>query len=67
MRIVVVALIATGLAALAFRPQRDPLPEFPRIIIWAWTDLSSCGPFIPTAAFGFWKMPEDPSGRFAIA
>lgn len=36
MRIVIFALIATGLAALAYRPQRDPLPEFPRIMIWAW-------------------------------
>ena len=36
MRIAVVVLIATGLAALAYRPQRDPLPEFPRIMIWAW-------------------------------
>jgi len=36
MRIVIVALIATGLAALAYRPQRDPLPEFPRVMIWAW-------------------------------
>jgi len=36
MRVVVIALIATGLAALAYRPQRDPLPEFPRVMIWAW-------------------------------
>jgi hypothetical protein len=28
-------------------------------------DLSSCGPFVPTAAFTFWKMPEDAAGRFA--
>src|SRR5437899_7593506 len=28
-------------------------------------DLSSCGPFVPTAAFTFWKMPEDVTGRFA--
>jgi hypothetical protein len=27
-------------------------------------DLSSCGPFIPTAAFTFWRIPEDPPGRF---
>ena len=25
-------------------------------------DLSSCGPFVPTAAFSFWKMPEDAGG-----
>ena len=28
-------------------------------------DLSSCGPFLPTAAFTFWKAPEDAAGRFA--
>jgi hypothetical protein len=28
-------------------------------------DLSSCGPFVPTAAFTFWKTPEDAAGRFA--
>ncbi|PYT21047.1 MAG: hypothetical protein DMG58_32905, partial [Acidobacteria bacterium] len=28
-------------------------------------DLSSCGPFVPTAAFTFWKVPEDAAGRFA--
>ena len=28
-------------------------------------DLSSCGPFLPSAAFTFWRMPEDPAGRFA--
>ena len=28
-------------------------------------DLSSCGPFLPTAAFTFWRSPEDPAGRFA--
>src|SRR5580765_2685238 len=27
--------------------------------------LSSCGPFVPTAAFTFWKIPEDAAGRFA--
>ena len=36
MRIAVLALVATGLAALAYRPRLDPLPEFPRIMIWAW-------------------------------
>ena len=36
MRIAFVVLIATGLAALAYRPQRDPMPEFPRVMIWAW-------------------------------
>jgi hypothetical protein len=35
-RTAIVLLIATGIAALAYRPQRDPLPEFPRIMIWAW-------------------------------
>jgi hypothetical protein len=28
-------------------------------------DLSSCGPFLPTAAFSFWKGPDDGPGRFA--
>jgi len=28
-------------------------------------DLSSCGPFLPTAAFTFWRTPDDPPGRFA--
>jgi hypothetical protein len=28
-------------------------------------DLSSCGPFLPTAAFIFWGIPEDAEGRFA--
>jgi hypothetical protein len=28
-------------------------------------DLSSCGPFLPSAAFTFWRMPEDAAGRFA--
>ena len=28
-------------------------------------DLSSCGPFLPTAAFTFWRAPEDAAGRFA--
>jgi len=28
-------------------------------------DLSSCGPFLPSAAFTFWRMPENPAGRFA--
>jgi hypothetical protein len=28
-------------------------------------DLSSCGPFLPTAAFTFWRAPEDAGGRFA--
>jgi len=35
-RFVVVALIVTGVAALAYRPHRDPLPDFPRVMIWAW-------------------------------
>jgi hypothetical protein len=28
-------------------------------------DLSSCGPFLPAAAFTFWRTPEDAAGRFA--
>lgn len=36
MRVVAFALIASALVALAYRPGRDPLPEFPRIMIWAW-------------------------------
>ncbi len=28
-------------------------------------DLSSCGPFLPSAAFSFWRMPEDAAGKFA--
>jgi hypothetical protein len=28
-------------------------------------DLSSCGPFLPTAAFTFWRTPDDAAGRFA--
>jgi hypothetical protein len=35
-RIAVIVLIATAIAAMAYRPQRDPLPEFPRVMIWAW-------------------------------
>ena len=29
-------LALTALAALAYRPQHDPLPQFPRVIVWAW-------------------------------
>jgi hypothetical protein len=37
MRTAVAALILTALVALAYRrPQRDPLPEFPRVMLWAW-------------------------------
>ena len=36
MRIAVAALLMTGLVALAYRPQRDPIPELPRIMLWAW-------------------------------
>jgi hypothetical protein len=36
MRIAVVILACTALAALAYRPQHDPLPQFPRTIVWAW-------------------------------
>jgi len=28
-------------------------------------DLSSCGPFLSTAAYSFWTAPEDADGRFA--
>ncbi len=28
-------------------------------------DLTSCGPFIPTAAFSFWRIPDDAQGSFA--
>ncbi|MBZ5593466.1 MAG: hypothetical protein LAP39_14580 [Acidobacteriia bacterium] len=28
-------------------------------------DLSSCGPFLPSAAFSFWRIPEDAAGRYA--
>jgi hypothetical protein len=35
--VVVVALMMAALMALAYRrPQRDPLPEFPRVMLWAW-------------------------------
>ena len=37
MRIALPILLMTALLALAHRPpRRDPLPEFPRIMIWAW-------------------------------
>jgi hypothetical protein len=36
MRLVGALLLVTGLLAMAYRPRRDPLPEFPRIIVWAW-------------------------------
>jgi hypothetical protein len=36
MRIAVAGLLMTGLVALAYRPQRDPMPQFPRIMLWAW-------------------------------
>jgi hypothetical protein len=36
MRTAVAALILTALVALAYRRPRDPIPEFPRIMIWAW-------------------------------
>jgi hypothetical protein len=36
MRIALAALLMTGLVALAYRPQRDPMPQFPRIMLWAW-------------------------------
>ncbi len=37
MRTAAAALMLTALVALAYRrPQRDPLPEFPRVMLWAW-------------------------------
>jgi hypothetical protein len=36
MKTALVILAMTALAALAYRPQRDPLPQFPRTIVWAW-------------------------------
>src|ERR1700682_2345616 len=36
MRIVLAGLLMTGLVALAYRPQRDPMPQLPRIMLWAW-------------------------------
>jgi hypothetical protein len=49
MRICKTALVGVVLAGLLSNPP----------------DLSSCGPFVPTAAFTFWKMPEEAAGRFA--
>ncbi|HVP49103.1 MAG TPA: DUF3142 domain-containing protein [Bryobacteraceae bacterium] len=36
MKTALVILAFTALAALAYRPQHDPLPQFPRTIVWAW-------------------------------
>src|SRR5579863_2301895 len=36
MKICLVILALTALAALAYRPQHDPLPQFPRTMVWAW-------------------------------
>lgn len=37
MRIAAVVLMLTALVAPAYWwPQRDPLPEFPRVMLWAW-------------------------------
>jgi hypothetical protein len=37
MRLAALVLMLTALVAAAYRwPQRDPLPEFPRIMLWAW-------------------------------
>jgi hypothetical protein len=36
MRIAVIVLIASALVALTRQSPRDPMPELPRIIVWAW-------------------------------
>jgi len=36
MRIAVVVLMMSALVAPAYRPRYDPLPQFPRTIVWAW-------------------------------
>lgn len=36
MKTALVILAVTALAALAYRPPRDPLPQFPRTVVWAW-------------------------------
>src|SRR5258708_1560376 len=36
MRMALIAAIALGVAALIYRPRLDPLPDFPRIMVWAW-------------------------------
>jgi len=36
MRIVMAGLSVAVLVALAYRAPRDPLPEFPRVMVWAW-------------------------------
>lgn len=36
MRTALAVLMMTALVGLAYRPQHDPLPQFPRVIVWAW-------------------------------
>jgi hypothetical protein len=36
MKTALVVLAVTALAALAYHPARDPLPQFPRTVVWAW-------------------------------
>ena len=36
MKTALVILAVTALAALAYRAPRDPLPQFPRTVVWAW-------------------------------
>ncbi|MBZ5593467.1 MAG: DUF3142 domain-containing protein [Acidobacteriia bacterium] len=36
MKTALAILALTALAALAYRPQHDPLPQFPRTMVWAW-------------------------------
>jgi uncharacterized protein DUF3142 len=36
MRMALGAALTLALLAAAYRPHRDPLPEFPRIMLWAW-------------------------------
>ena len=36
MKTPLIVLAVTALAALAYHPERDPLPQFPRTVVWAW-------------------------------
>lgn len=36
MRLVLVVALTLAFLAAAYRPHRDPLPDFPRIMLWAW-------------------------------
>jgi hypothetical protein len=36
MKTPLIVLAVTALAALAYHPARDPLPQFPRTVVWAW-------------------------------